>query len=276
MITQPKKVVAYIRVSTDQQELSLEVQQLKLQAFCQFHNLYPIKIFADEDTSGRKPLGERKQGGEMLEFLNKNKDITGVVALRVDRMFRNDVDGLTVADQWAEKGIDLYATDIAGNTVNVRTSHGRLMFTLMLSFAVFESMRIGERTQDAMSNLKRNKRKYSQDPLGFISDKDGTLKENPGEMNTVKEIISLSLEGYTLSYIARTLNERKYLSKRNKIWYGSTVKHVLKNSIYDDIRQEIFAERGLKKKVNKVNSYPKEVLSISNLLAEQKGELLQS
>jgi DNA invertase Pin-like site-specific DNA recombinase len=259
MITEPKKVVAYIRVSTNQQELSLEVQQLKLQAFCNFHNLYPVRLFADEDTSGRKPLGERTHGKEMLHFLNNNPDVTGVIALRVDRMFRNDVDGLTVADMWADKGIDLYATDIAGNTVNVRTSHGRLMFTLMLSFAVFESMRIGERTQDAMSSLKKNKRRYSQDPLGFLSDTDGNLRENPGEIDTVKEIINMSLDGYTLTKIANTLNETKRLSKRNKRWYGSTVKHVLKNTIYDSVRQEVFAERSMKKNVVKISSVLKPV-----------------
>lgn len=238
-----KKVVAYIRVSTDQQDLSTEVQHQKLYSFCQFMNLLPVKIFADDDVSGRKPLRERPAGKQMFEYLAQNKDISGVIGLRVDRVFRNDIDGLTTVDEWAQNGISLYTTDIAGNIVNAQTSTGRLLFTIMLSFAVFESARISERTTDAMKLLKKSGRKYSKDPYGFYSNANGELIRNEGETQIIKKIVNLSLDGLNLSAIADELNRTNVPTKRGKTWYSSTVKNVLSNSLYEQIRSEVFAER---------------------------------
>jgi len=238
-----KKVVAYIRVSTDLQELSLEAQQYKLSAFCQFHNLMLVNIFSDEDTSGRLPLSERKGGKTLLSYLDENRGTHGVVALRVDRMFRNDIDGLSVADSWAEKGITFYASDVAGNTVNVKTSTGRLMFTIMLAFAVYESARISERTKDAMNVKKRSLRKYGQDPYGFMSTPDGKLIHNEPEMDIVKIIYNFHNEGLNYDSIARQLNEMNVRSKKAKSWYGVTIKNILTNQIYNDVKAELIATR---------------------------------
>ena len=252
MTTSLKKVVAYIRVSTDQQDLSLEVQAMKLNAFCQFHSLTPMSIFSDEDVSGRKPLLERPGGKAMAKYLAENPDVKGIVALRVDRMFRNDIDGLSTADLWAEKGIDFYATDIAGNSVNVRSSHGRLLFTLMLSFAVFESMRIGERTQDALAALKSAKKKYSHAPYGFYANSDNGLVLHEGEAAVVRKIINLTLDGYGNTRISDILNEEKVPTKRDKVWHPSTIRNILANSIYNDLRQEVVAERKLNSSIKKL------------------------
>jgi len=272
MTTTFKKVVAYIRVSTDQQDLSLEVQAMKLNAFCQFHSLVPVSIFSDEDVSGRKHLLERPGGKAMMQYIKNNPDISGVVALRVDRMFRNDIDGLTTADLWADNNIDFYATDIAGNSVNVRSSHGRLMFTLMLSFAVFESMRIGERTQDAMAALKAAKKKYSQAPYGFYANSENGLVAHEGETAIVRKIINLTLDGFSNTRIADLLNEEKVKTKRDKVWHPSTIRNLLANSIYNDLRQEVVAERKLGSRIRKVEE-PKD-LSPSDVLANLGGELI--
>jgi DNA invertase Pin-like site-specific DNA recombinase len=258
MIEPIKKVVAYIRVSTDDQDLSTEVQHQKIYSFCQFLNVFPVKIFADSDVSGRKPLKERPEGGKMLEYLSENPDVVGVIGLRVDRVFRNDVDGLTTVDEWSSKGISLYTTDVAGNIVNTQSSTGRLLFTLMLSFAVFESARISERTSDAMAQLKRSRKKYSKDPYGFVSDADGNLVRHEGEIKIIKEIISMSLNGRGQGYIATELSRRGIPSKRNKTWYGSTVKNILSNSLYSEVRSEVFAER----KINILNKLPARQLEL--------------
>jgi site-specific DNA recombinase len=266
MTTSLKKVVAYIRVSTDHQDLSLEVQAMKLNAFCQFHSLVPMSIFSDEDVSGRKPLLERPGGRAMMKYLDENTDVCGVIALRVDRMFRNDIDGLTTADAWAARGIDFYATDIAGNSVNVRSSHGRLMFTLMLSFAVFESMRIGERTQDALTALKSAKKKYSHAPFGFYANEENGLVPHEGETVVLRKIINLTLDGYGNKRISDMLNEEGVQTKRDKVWHGSTVRNILANSIYNDLRQEVIAERKLGSSIRRVDRSQESELNLGGVL----------
>jgi len=265
-----KKVVAYIRVSTDQQDLSLEAQHYKLTALCQFHGLLLVDVFTDEDTSGKLPIGSRKGGKQMLDYLEKTKDIHGVIALRVDRMFRNDIDGLTTADKWAEQGIQFYASDVAGNTVNVKTSQGRLMFTIMLAFAVYEGAKISERTSDALQVKKRNRKVYGHAPYGFMADKDGNLIEVDGEIKTVKIVLNMHNSGIGFSAIASHLNKLKIPTKKGKVWHGPTVKNILTNSIYNDIKAALLAERKIESRIHRIEKPVEAVASSTSINGESK------
>src|ERR1700722_619348 len=51
--SEPMKVIGYIRVSTDDQALSLEVQQAKVRSYCGLYDLELVDLIIDDGLSAR-------------------------------------------------------------------------------------------------------------------------------------------------------------------------------------------------------------------------------
>lgn len=131
-------IVGYARVSTAGQ--SLDVQLDKLKAFgC-------TRIFA-EKRSG-KQADTRQELQACLQFL---RDGDTLVISRLDRMARSILDLAKIADHLKKKGVALRVLDQA---IDTGTSEGRLMFSLLASFAEFENDIRAERQNDGIAKAK--------------------------------------------------------------------------------------------------------------------------
>jgi len=184
-------IIAYIRVSTGDQENSLELQEKAIRQYCSFRELNLIEIFIDQDVSGFKHFETREGGKNLSSKLNKTKNI---VAVKPDRLFRNTIDGLTTVDKWNEKGISLHIVDMGGVALNTKTAIGRLLFTTLISFSQFERDITGERVKSILNDKKSSKKIYCSDVFGY--DKiDGQLIPNNTEQQTLAEIKRLTQTG---------------------------------------------------------------------------------
>ena len=131
-------VVGYARVSSVGQ--SLDVQLDKLKAYgC-------TRVFA-EKQSGRQ-ADSRPELQACLQFLREGDTL---VISRLDRMARSILDLAKIADQLKKKGVSLKVLDQA---VDTNTSEGRLMFSLLASFAEFENDIRAERQLDGIAKAK--------------------------------------------------------------------------------------------------------------------------
>src|SRR5258708_1804231 len=106
-----ENAIAYIRVSTTEQSLSLEVQREKIEAYCKLQGLALVGVLAENGTSGRIPLAQRGKGKELARLLTE-KRATHVVALKLDRLFRDAADALNQTKVWTKAGITLHLTDM--------------------------------------------------------------------------------------------------------------------------------------------------------------------
>jgi DNA invertase Pin-like site-specific DNA recombinase len=70
---------------------------------------------------------------------------------RLDRMVRSILDLAKIADQLRKKGVSLKVLDQA---IDTGTSEGRLMFSLLVSFAEFENDIRAERQMDGIAKAK--------------------------------------------------------------------------------------------------------------------------
>lgn len=131
-------IVGYARVSTSGQ--SLDIQLDKLRAYgC-------TKVFA-EKRSGRQ-ADSRPELQACLQFVREGDTL---VISRLDRMARSILDLAKIADQLKKKGVSLKVLDQALDT---GTSEGRLMFSLLASFAEFENDIRAERQLDGIAKAK--------------------------------------------------------------------------------------------------------------------------
>src|SRR5262245_22856200 len=112
MPIEANKAVAYVRVSTQEQAshgVSLDAQRQRIQAYCSMAGLELVELISEEGISGSVPLTDRDGGRRLTELISKrNSTVTHVVALRLDRIFRDACDALDQTKTWDKEGITLH------------------------------------------------------------------------------------------------------------------------------------------------------------------------
>ena len=231
-----KNAALYIRVSTEEQArggVSLADQEEKLLAYCKFNDLEPIRVIREEGISASKHLRTRPGGGELLQLLESGK-ADQVVALKLDRLFRDAADALIESKTWDNAGVALHLVDMGGQAINTASAMGRFFLSMMAGFAELERNLISERTSAALQYKKAHREAYSPIPYGFNRDGD-TLTENGQELAAVQLIIKLRKQGLSMAKIAAELTKQKVPTKTGGGWYASTISYILKNELYKEV-----------------------------------------
>jgi site-specific DNA recombinase len=189
-----------------------------------------VGVVEDAGVSGSTPLCERTGGSEMLALMRKHK-AAHIVALKLDRLFRDAEDALRQTKAWDKAGVGLHLVDVGGQTINTATAMGRMFLTMMAGFAELERGMISERTASAMAHKKASREVYSRPVLGFQA-VDGYLTPDDEEQLIVQEIFAMRDQGKTLRAIARELNDRGIVGKRGGTFHASTIRGILTNDIH--------------------------------------------
>jgi len=217
---QQSTTVLYLRVSTEEQRLhgvSLEAQAAALHAYCTMRGLEIVDVICDGGISAGKPLATR-EGGKRLLDLVKQKAVTHVVTLKLDRLFRNCQDCLEVTAQWDKVGVSLHLVDLGGQAVDTNTAMGKFFLTVMAGAAELERNLIGERTATAMHHLQaQGKRVSGKLPYGYTLAADGvTLTRDPDEQEILVAARQYCQAGLSLRQIAARLATDGRVSRTGK------------------------------------------------------------
>lgn len=227
MKTEKTKCYGYIRISTDRQDESKEVQEKRIREYCTFQNLEIVQLLVDENVSGFKEIYKRPAGA-ILENL---KGVKNIIAIKPDRLFRNVKDALTVVDEWNNDGVVLHLVDVGGVSLSTKTAVGRLMFTTIIAFAEFERNITGERTKAVLGNKKSTGKAYCGSILGY-DNVDGKMVPNKEELEII-EIIKTNAKEMSPAKVAEGLNSWGYTAKKGGKFFPSTIQNILKNPIYN-------------------------------------------
>jgi len=226
--------VLYIRVSTDEQArhgVSLDAQEERLRAYCTMRGLTVVDVIRDEGFSAFKPLQKRPGGARLLRLIAKGEAVH-VVALKLDRIFRNAADALVMTESWNRNGVALHLVDMGGaGAMDTASPMGRMMLGVFASFAELERALISERTSTALCFKRDRHEVYGPTPYGY-SREGHALREHADELATVVRIQTWAAEGSSLAAIARRLNAEGVPSKRGGQWYPATVRYLLRNDLY--------------------------------------------
>ena len=228
------KALIYIRVSTEEQArkgISLEGQEIELRTYCKTAGLDVVEVISDPGVSGFRPLGDRPGGQRLLEALASGK-AQAVVAWKLDRVFRNAANALTIVEDWQKKGVSLHLKDLGGTAVDTGSAIGKVFLAMMAAFAQLERDQTSERTRSALS-LKRSRGEYTggRVPYGFALCADGkTLKVDEAEQEAIRVAKDLSaVEGLSLRKIGAELSSRGYLPRSSTTgWGASSVRSILR------------------------------------------------
>ncbi|MCT7986394.1 recombinase family protein [Laspinema sp. A4] len=225
----------YIRVSTEEQAkegVSIPAQVEKLTAYCQQQGLTVVQTLIDEGVSAGKFLSTRPGGSQLVELV-RSKTVRNIVAVKLDRLFRNAADALTSLDQWDKLGASLHLLDFNGMSLDSSSPMGRMMLTMVAGFAELERNLCKQRTRDALQHKKANKQAYSRPVYGYQVDETGKMTPDANEQEAISLIHQMRGDGASLRTIAAKLTELGYKTKRGgKQWYAATIKGILENDIH--------------------------------------------
>lgn len=236
------KAIAYCRVSTENQreEGTIELQVEAIKEFCSLSNYQLIKIFRDDGISGTKELEFRKGLIDLLEYLEKHKEINTVIVFKLDRLARDLVIQEHIIKQFEKLDNMLISTkepDLNGNDPT-----RKFIRHILGATSEFEKSMISMRM--SAGRLKKAKRGgYAGGRMAFgyktillekningISKSDIQVDENNAEI--IRMIFKMKDEKIGLRGIARALNDYCLPAPKGSKWYASTVKYILKNPIY--------------------------------------------
>jgi DNA invertase Pin-like site-specific DNA recombinase len=232
------KAICYVRVSTEEQAkcgVSLDMQEEKIREYCKMADLEVVSIIREEGISGSKALHSRPGGEELLKTVARG-DAQHVIALKLDRLFRDAEDALRQTKAWDNAGVSLHLIDMGGQTLNTGSAMGRFFLTMAAAFAELERNMIRERTKAALSHKKGKHEVYGHTPFGF--DRKGTdLVVNPNEYKVLKRIRERREAGDSFRSIAAFLNETQVPTKNGRRWHDSTIRYLLQNDLYPVLKE---------------------------------------
>lgn len=220
-------VVGYIRVSTLEQTkegISLDNQRHRIESYCNYKGYDLIGIISDEGKSGKNL---NRAGVQQLISLAQSKEIDAVVVYKLDRLTRSTRNLLyLVEDVFATNKVEFFSLNENIDTTNAT---GKFFLTIMGAMAEMERGLLSERTQDALQELVRQRRRLGSPdkvPFGFTLNK--RLKATVDDLipsqdiEKVKTMFALRKKNQTLEEIGNMFNLGK-----------SSVKYILDNPIYN-------------------------------------------
>lgn len=233
--SQQKKlnVAAYCRVSSesDEQQNSYQVQ---IEYYTNYILSNPewnlVDIFADEGISGTQTKN-RTEFNRMIRMCKKKK-IDLILCKSTSRFSRNTVDCLDNVRLLKSLGIGVI---FEKENINTLTAQSEFILALYSSFAQAESESISKNiTLGNQMAFKDGKVRYQYSHwLGYRKGVDGKPEIVPEEVDAVKTVFRLFLEGKSHKAIANYMNEHNYPNRSSTgLWVNSMVKRILENEKY--------------------------------------------
>ena len=220
-----KKVIGYIRVSTAVQAkegVSLEAQEARIKAWCDFHGYQLKAVFTDAGISGCK--AKNRPGLKAALKAVSRGDV--LVTYSLSRLARSVKDAIDTAEYLAKRKVGLVS--ITENTIDTTSATGRMFLHVLSAINQFEREIDGERTREALQRRRQLGLKNGGDvPFGYNAN-EGKLVPNRREQVVIAEMKELKESGLSLRDICYRLNESGRVAKEGKAWSHVQVHRVLR------------------------------------------------
>lgn len=249
--TKKRRVAAYARVSTDNEEqlTSYEAQVDYYTNYIQGRDDWEFAgVYTDEGITGTNT--KKREGFKSMVADALAGKIDLIITKSVSRFARNTVDSLTTIRKLKEHCVEVY---FEKENIWTFDSKGELLLTIMSSLAQEESRSIsenctwGQRKRFADGKVTVPFKRF----LGYDMGPDRNLVVNPEQAKLVKRIYGMFLLGKSPFQIASTLTEEGIPPPGGKDhWNASNIRSILTNEKYkgDALLQKTYTVDFLTKK----------------------------
>jgi DNA invertase Pin-like site-specific DNA recombinase len=222
-------VIGYVRVSTDDQTLSVEAQRERLSTWCRERGL-PLKaIYEDIGVSGGAALDKRPGLMAALDSLGSGMVL---VAVKRDRLARDTINAAMI-ERLAEKaGSRVQTCDGAGEG---DSPEAVLLRTMIDAFAQYELALIRGRTKLGLARKRaRGEKTGGYRPYGYQIGSDGmTLAADDTEQAMLRVVYGYADAGMNQCAIVRKLAEDGYRTRAGTELTRMQLYRILKRRVSD-------------------------------------------
>jgi DNA invertase Pin-like site-specific DNA recombinase len=208
-MTTDTKVIGYLRVSTADQAESgagLDAQRAAIVEHSAKRG-WQIVGWAEDHASG-KSLNGRPELAAAIERIERG-DAEALVVAKLDRLARSVHDFSGIVVRSAKRGWSLVVVDLQ---LDMTEPAGKLMASILASFAEFERDLIGKRTREALAVRRAQGVRLGR-------------PRTPGRDDLGARLARLRKDGATFGGIADTLNlEGVQTLRGGRTWYPSSVR----------------------------------------------------
>lgn len=187
---------------------------------------YIPSIFADEGISGTK-LKNRGAFNYMLECAYR-KEFDAILVKNVQRWARNVEDGAGILKKLKVMGIKVIFEDGWLDSLNPANE---ATINILFVMAQEESRAKSIAIQFGIRKAQESGKFTSALPYGYKNNK-GYLEPVQEQLDVVKNIFDLYLEGWGSTKIVKYLNGEKILTQKGRRWSTSQIFGIITNSIY--------------------------------------------
>ena len=228
-----KRVVAYCRVSTKQEE-QLNSYDVQKRYYTERINSEPdwtlVAIFADKGITGTS-VKKREEFNKMIRLCKRGK-VDMIITKSISRFARNTVDCLKYTRMLKDIGVDVYFEE---QGIHSTQPGAEFYITIYGSIAQSESENISANIKFGKAQCAKEGKVYFhyKNFLGYRKGADGQPEIVPEEAETIRFIYESYLSGDSFGGIIAKLKERGILSPSGKIeWQYSTIQSILSNERY--------------------------------------------
>jgi site-specific DNA recombinase len=225
-------VLGYIRVSSNKQVnegSSLLNQKNMIEDYCIRNKYELLDILNDEGVSGLKR--DRNGLNDLMGKIKKDK-VEMVVVYSLSRLGRRMKDVIEIIDYMNTNNVRFISLKENFDNNGIM---GKLLLNIMGSVNEFEVGIMGERIRDVKRYKKNNKEVFGGRLLYGVNEIEGKLIENNIELEVINLMIKLREIGFSYQRVADYLNGENIKAKFDGIWYGSSVRMVLLNGVYNEM-----------------------------------------
>ena len=228
------RAVIYVRVSTTEQvdNYSLSTQEKACRDYCTRNNSEVDKVFVEEGESAK--TANRTQFQKALAYCRENKGkVKWLVVYAVSRFARNSHDHLATRAFLGSVGVNLRSVTEPFD----ESSQGKLMESILASFAQFDNDMKADRTVAGMKEAFQAGKWTFRSPLGYLNG-DGkpgspSLIQDPERGSLVKQAFELYATGlHTTQKVLEMVTAAGLQTRRGKPVPKQTFTQLLRNPVY--------------------------------------------
>jgi len=216
--------VAYLRVSTDRQELGPEAQRAAIEAWAAREGVTVAAWHVDAGVSGAAAIADRPELVAALASLTVHRAGVLVVAKR-DRLARDVMAAAMLERMALDAGARIVSA--AGEGTDSNDPSAVLMRTLVDAFAQYERAMIAARTKAALGAKRARGERAGTVPYGFTSDAAGRLSPCPAERAIIAQVHALRAAGVTLRGIVAELARAGVVGRTGNTLAMAQVQNIL-------------------------------------------------
>ena len=203
-----RTAVAYLRVSTDEQNLGPEAQLAAVRAYCDSRGLELVGIYTDK-VSGAAPLDERMGLMGALQAVETGV-ASCIVAAKRDRIARDTMIAALIEREVERLGGEIVTADGAAEGSGPESV---LMRRILDAFSEYERAMIRARTKAALAALAAQGVKLGRPAYGTQGD----------EAALVKRAAQLREQGLTLAVVVAQLTAEGFKARSGRVLSISAV-----------------------------------------------------